>query len=121
METKMRHSEIGSLIPNKLSRMITVRPDEKMRGVYKDMTPRIRKKYGMVVYEDFETAIQGEGDFLPQEMPNFVGGTLRIDVLKCLKHLFSREPDALELLLETYGEMEKACEIPHPKLMEGII
>jgi len=118
METKTRHSEIGSLIPNKLTRMITVRPDDKMRGFYKDMTPRARKKFGFVVYEDFGTAIEAEGDFLPREMPHFVGGTLRVDILKCLKHLFSQEPDALKLLLETFDEMEKACEIPQPKHME---
>ena len=47
METKLRNADIGALIPNKLARMISIRPDEKMTGFYEKMTPRYR--FGIVV------------------------------------------------------------------------
>jgi len=118
METKSRHSDIGSLLPNKLSRMITFHPDEKMRGFYKDMGKRMREKFGFVQYEDLESAQKGEGDFLPDDLPTFVGGKRRVDVLECLKYLFRCEPEALALLLDTHKTMEASGELPRPKHME---
>jgi len=119
MESKSRNADISSLVPNKLSRMITFHPDEKMRGFYEDMSKRMRKKYGFVLYDDFQSAKDGEGDFLPEELPTFVGGSRRVDILECLKHLFHREPEALELLLDTYAKMEASGEIPQPIHMGG--
>ena len=118
MESKSRNADIGSLVPNKLVRMITFHPDDKMRGFYNDMGPRARKKWGFEQYETFESAVAGEGNFLPTDLPTFVGGTYRVDVLECLKYLFWREPEALELLLETHSEMEEAGELPKPEHME---
>merc|ERR1711862_1034192 len=107
MGTKERNADIGSVVPNKLVRMITFHPDDKMKKFYDDMSPRIRRKYGFEQYDDFESAVENGGEFLsPDKIPTFVGGTYRVDVLDCLKHLFRREPDALELLLETHAEME---------------
>lgn len=118
METKSRNADIGALIPNKLARMISIRPDEKMTGFYEDMTPRMRKKYGFVLYDNYESAKRGEGDLLPPDLPTFVGGNYRVDILRCLKRLFVREPEALELLVNTYSEMERAGEIPRPAHMQ---
>jgi hypothetical protein len=117
MGTKERNADIGSLIPNKLARMITFNPDEKMTAFYNDMTPSARKKFGLEQYENLEAAVSGEGDFLPRELPTFVGGTYKDDVLKCLEYLFRREPDALNLLLETHADMQNNGDILQPKHM----
>lgn len=117
MESKSRNADIGSLVPNKLVRMITVNPDDKMRKFYEDMSARARKKWGFAQYEDFESAMDGEGDFLPSSLPTFVGGTRKVDILKCLKHLFSQEPEALALMLETHSEMVANGELPQPSHM----
>ena len=85
---------------------------------YKEMTPRLRKKYGFVQYDDYNSAKLGEKDLLPEDLPTFVGGSYRVDVLKCLKYLFRREDDVLQLMLDTYEEMEKNGEIPRPKHMQ---
>lgn len=74
MNTKERNANIGSLIPNKLVRMITFHPDEKMEGFYNDMTASARKKWGFAQYSDFESAVKGEKDLLPKDLPTFVGG-----------------------------------------------
>lgn len=118
MGTKERNANIGSVIPNKLARMIAFHPDDKMIGFYNDMTPSARKKFGFEQYSDLEAAVAGESDLLPKELPTFVGGTRRVDILKAMKYLFRREPDALKLLLEVHSEMEAAGEIPKPKHME---
>ena len=118
METKTRNAEITSVIPNRLARMITIRPEEKMNNFYKEMTPRLRKKYGFVQYDDYNSAKLGEKGLLPEDLPTFVGGNYRVDVLKCLKYLFRREDDVLQLMLDTYEEMEKKGEIPRPKHMQ---
>lgn len=120
MGTKERHANIGSIIPNKLKRMIAFHPDEKMRKFYNDMTPSSRKKYGFEQYEDFASALEGESDLLPnaENLPVFVGGKYKPDIFECMKYLFRREPEALSLLLETHSEMEQAGEIPKPKHME---
>ena len=78
----------------------------------------MRKKYGFVQYDDYEAAKKGEVDLLPSDLPTFVGGSYRVDILKCLRHLFSREPEALQLLMKTYSDMEKAGEIPKPPHMQ---
>ena len=117
-ETKTRNADICSLIPNKLRRMISIQADEKMKSFYDSMGLRVRQKYGFVLYENYETAKTEEGAFLPANLPTFVGGTYKVDILKCLKHLFICEPDVLELLMATYGEMEAAGEIPRPEHMK---
>ena len=98
--------------------MVTFHPDEKMKEFYNDMTPSARKKFGFEQYTTLEDAIQGEGDFFPSDLPTFMGGNYRVDILECLKYLFRREPEALALMLETHAEMEAAGEIPRPKHME---
>ena len=119
MGTKERNGDIGSLVPNKLRRMITFHPDDKMRKFYDDMSERSRKKWGFEQYDDFQSAVEGEKDLLPvDELPTFVGGTYKVDILECLKYLFRREPEALALLLETHSEMESSGELPMPKHMQ---
>jgi len=123
METKSRNADIGSMIPNKLTKMITIRPDEKMKNFYKEMTPRLRKKYGFVQYESFQEAMGHEHDekgYLPGEdfIPTFVGGTYKVDLIGTLRYLFSKEPEALKLMEETYLEMKENGEIPRPDYME---
>lgn len=120
MGTKERNANIGSMIPNKLYRMITFHPDEKMIKFYNDMTPSSRKKFGFEQYDDFHSAVAGESNLLPdaEKLPVFVGGANEVDILECMKYLFRREPDALSLLLETHAEMEVAGELPKPKHME---
>mmetsp|Transcript_18058 Transcript_18058/g.49197 ORF Transcript_18058/g.49197 Transcript_18058/m.49197 type:complete len:305 (+) Transcript_18058:132-1046(+) len=117
MGTKERNANISSYIPNKLTRMIAFHPDDKMKDFYNDMLPAVRKKYGFVQYESFADMVEGEGDFLPGNLPTFVGGTYTVDILACLQHLFRREPDVLKLLEETYAEMEHAGDLPHPSHM----
>ena len=84
-----------------------------------DMGARSRKKWGFAQYEDFETAVVRESDLLPPAecLPTFVGGERRVEICECLRHLFRREPDALELMFETYSEMKDAGEIPCPAHM----
>ena len=118
MESKSRNSDISSLVPNKLARMITFHPDKKMRGFYNDMGKRMRKKFGFVMYEDYQSAKVEEGDLLPEELPTFVGGTRRVDILECLKYLFRREPEALALCVDTHASMVASGELPKPKHME---
>jgi len=119
MGSKERNYNIASLIPNKLSRMITFHPDDKMRKFCADMGARARKKWGFEQYDDLEKCIEGQGDFLPKRLPTFVGGDYQVDILECMKYLFRREPDALALLLEMHAEMEKAGELPRPRHMES--
>lgn len=118
METKSRNAEIGSLIPNKLKSMITIRPDEKMQGFYKDMTPRMRKKYGFRQYDNFDRAMKAEADVLTENIPTFVGGEYKIDIMKCLEFLFKKEPEVWELCQEVYKEMNENNEIPMPSHMK---
>lgn len=117
-ESKSRNGDICSFIPNKLRRMISIRAGDRMRKFYDDVGPRVRKKYGFILYDDYESALAGESNFLPADLPSFVGGTYKVDVLKCLKHLFAKEPEVLLLMMETYEEMEKAGEIPMPEHMK---
>jgi hypothetical protein len=118
MGTKERNADIGSVVPNKLKAMITFHPDEKMRGFYDDMTPRLRKKYGFELYDDFESVVEAKKGFFPEELPTFMGGTYRVNILECMKYLFRREPEALALLLEVHSEMEASDELPNPEHMK---
>lgn len=118
MGSKERNSDISSLIPNKLVRMITFHPDEKMARFYSDMSVSARRQWGFQQYDDFKAAVMGEGVFLPCELPTFVGGTRKVDIVKCLKYLFQKEPQALALFLETHSEMEAFGELPWPKHMQ---
>lgn len=120
MGTKERNANIGSIIPNKLKRMIVFHPDEKMIQFYNGMTPLSRKKFGFEQYDDLDSALKGESDLLPdiENLPVFVGGNYKVDILECMKYLFRREPEALSLLLETHSEMVQAGELPKPKHME---
>jgi hypothetical protein len=47
MDQKMRHSDIQAVIPNKLRRMISLNPDEKMKKQLSDFKA-VAKKYGFV-------------------------------------------------------------------------
>jgi hypothetical protein len=76
MGTKARNSDIGSLVPNKLSGMITFHPDDKMRGFYDDMTPRLRKKYGFEQYNDFESVVEAKKGFFSGRVANLYGRNL---------------------------------------------
>jgi len=117
MGSKSRNSDISQLVPNKLARMITFHPDEKMNKFYKDMSKRSRKKWGFKQYTDFKSAVAAEGDYLPSELPTFVGGTYRVNILKCLRYLLRREPEAVALLMETHAEMVENGELPQPAHM----
>lgn len=117
MGTKERNANIGSLIPNKLLRMITFNPDEKMEKFYNDMTESAKKKWGFAQYADYGSALEGEKNLLPAKLPTFVGGTLQVDILECLKYLFRKEEDALTLLHETHAEMKELGELPLPEHM----
>lgn len=116
MSSKERNANIGALIPNKLARMITFNPDEKMRKFYDDMTESARKKWGFAQYDNYTSAVESEKE-LPRELPTFVGGTLEVDILDCLKYLFRREEDALALLIETHKEMVEMGTLPCPRHM----
>lgn len=117
MDQKMRHSDIQAVIPNKLRRMISVNPDEKMKKQLEDFGP-VAKKYGFVMYDTIDEAMTSEAKLLPTEIPTWVGGSLVVDIKKCLEHLFRQEPDALQLMEDVYDEMEKNGEILHPKFMQ---
>merc|ERR1712113_553297 len=97
---------------------ITFNPDEKMIKFYDDMSVRTRKEFGFTQYADFKSAVAAEGDFLSKELPTFVGGTYKVDILKSMTFLFRREPEALALLLETHSDMEQSGELPRPTYME---
>ena len=120
MDTKRRNTDVTSLIPLKLARMISIRPDDKMKEFFKEMGPRALKKWGFVAYDDYESALAGEIDLMPssEKIPTFVGGDYRLNVLECLKYLFHTEPDALALCLQLYKEMEDSGELPCPKHMQ---
>eukprot|EP00933_Yihiella_yeosuensis_P051188 TRINITY_DN49058_c0_g1_i1.p1 TRINITY_DN49058_c0_g1~~TRINITY_DN49058_c0_g1_i1.p1 ORF type:complete len:328 (-),score=73.65 TRINITY_DN49058_c0_g1_i1:250-1188(-) len=118
MESKNRNSDITQLVPNRLARMITFHPDEKMIKFYEEMGARARKKWGFEQYATLAEAVVGEQGLLPEQLPSFVGGTYKVDVVECLKYLFRREPEALALMEESFREMEAANEIPKPQHME---
>ena len=79
MEQKMRHSNIQAVIPNKLRRMISINPDEKMKKHMEDFKA-VAKKYGFVMYDTYDEAVTGETGLLPSEMPTWVGGSLKVDI-----------------------------------------
>ena len=105
MRTILGTSATDCLIPNKLRRMIIVRPDDKMKKQMEEFKA-VAKKFGFVMYDSFEEAFTGESKVLPTEVPTFVGGSLRVDIKECLEYLFRREPEALQLMREVYQEME---------------
>lgn len=119
MNQKQEHSDLQAVIPNKLRRMISINPDEKMKDQLKDFG-NLAKKYGFVMYDTLEEAQKEEAGVLPakDKIPTWVGGSLVVDIKDCLKQLFSREPDALKLMEEVYAEMEANGEILHPEFME---
>ena len=41
---------------------------------------RARREWGFVQYDDFESAVLGERDLLPRELPTFVGGAHKVDL-----------------------------------------
>ena len=118
MNQKMEHSDVQAVIPNKLRRMISVNPDDKMKEQLKDFG-NVAKKYGFVMYDTLEGALKGEEGVLPpkDQIPTWVGGTLQVDIKDCLTHLFRREPDALKLMEDVYAQMESNGEILHPEFM----
>jgi hypothetical protein len=118
MDQKMRNADLQGVVPNKLRRMISVNPDEKMKKQLEDYKV-IAKKYGFVMYDSYEDAVAGEADLLPKQIPTWVGGNMRVDIKKCLEHLFRREPEALKLMEEVYKEMEENGEILLPTFMQG--
>eukprot|EP00586_Coscinodiscus_wailesii_P014488 CAMPEP_0172520164 /NCGR_PEP_ID=MMETSP1066-20121228/291844_1 /TAXON_ID=671091 /ORGANISM="Coscinodiscus wailesii, Strain CCMP2513" /LENGTH=322 /DNA_ID=CAMNT_0013302875 /DNA_START=169 /DNA_END=1140 /DNA_ORIENTATION=- len=118
MEQKMRHSDLQAVIPNKLRRMISINPDEKMKKQLEDFGT-VAKKYGFVMYDTLDDAMAAEAKLLPSEIPTWVGGSLRVDIKKCLRYLFRREPEALELMEDVYKEMEEKNEILHPTFMQN--
>lgn len=117
MDTKRRNTEVNNLIPLKFVKMISVRPDEKMRGFFDEMGPRALKKWGFVAYDDYESAVLGESSLLSEDRPTFVGGEYQLDVLACLKALFRTEPEALELCVQVYEKLQSSGELPCPKHM----
>lgn len=119
MEQKMRHSDIQAVIPNKLRRMISVNPDDKMKKQLEEYGS-IAKKYGFVMYDTFDEAMNDEAELLPskENIPTWVGGSMVVDIRDCLRHLFRREPEALQLMEEVYEEMEEKGELIHPKFMQ---
>lgn len=120
MEMKARHSDLQGVIPNKLRRMISINPDEEMKEQLKEFG-NLAKKYGYVMYDTLEEAMEKEAGLLPSSidnLPTWVGGTLKVDIKDCLKYLFRCEPDALKLMEEVYNQMEENGEILHPKHMQ---
>jgi len=119
MDQKMRHSDIQAVIPNKLRRMISINPDDRMKEQLQDFG-NLAKKYGFVMYDTLEEAEIGEAGVLPpkEQIPTWVGGSLQVDIKDCLKHLFRCEPDALKLMEEVYADMEAKNEILHPEFMQ---
>lgn len=119
MNQKQEHSDLQAVIPNKLRRMISINPDERMKEQLKDFG-NLAKKYGFIMYDTLEEAEKGEENVLPpkDQIPTWVGGSLVVDIKECLKHLFRREPEALKLMEEIYAEMEANGEILHPEFMQ---
>merc|ERR1712064_229534 len=105
MEQKMRHSDIQAVIPNKLKRMISMNPDDKMKKQMEEYGS-IAKKYGFVMYDTFHETMDAEAELLPStdKIPTWVGGTMVVDIRDCLRHLFRREPEALQLMEKVYQE-----------------
>ena len=118
MDQKMRHSDLQGVIPNKMRRMISVNPDERMKRQLDDFKD-VAKKYGFVMYNDFGEAIRGEAELLPSELPTWVGGTMQVDIKSCLRHLFRREKEALDLMEKIYDEMDRDGKIRRPKFMQA--
>jgi len=120
MEQKSRHSDLQAVIPNKLRRMISINPDEKMKEQLKAFGD-LAKKYGFVMYDTLEEAAMAEEGVLPpkEKIPTWVGGSLVVNIKDCLKHLFRTEPEALQLMEEVYAEMEERNEILHPEFMKS--
>jgi len=116
MDQKMRNSDLQGVVPNKLRRMISINPDERMKKQLEDYKV-IAKKYGFVMYDNLDEALKAEVKLLPADLPTWVGGSLQVDIKKCLQHLFHREPEALLLMEEVYKEMERNDEILHPEFM----
>lgn len=117
MDQKMRHSNLQAYIPNKFRRMISVNPDERMKKQLEDFKA-VASKYGFVMYDTLDEAVNGEKQLLPLELPTWVGGSLLVDVHKCLQRLFHREPEALHLMEEVYKEMDENGKLLHPKFMK---
>lgn len=119
MNQKMEHSDVQAVIPNKLRRMISINPDDKMKEQLRDFG-NVAKKYGFVMYDTLEEAEKGEVGILPpkDQIPTWVGGSLQVDIKDCLKHLFRRELEALKLMEEVFAEMEANDEILHPEFMK---
>jgi hypothetical protein len=117
MDTKRRNADVTSLVPLKFVRMISVRPDEKMLGFFDEMGPRALKKWGFAAYENFERAVAGESELLCDEIPTFVGGKYRLDVLACLRALFRTEPEALQLCERVHEELRSSGQLPCPAHM----
>lgn len=118
MDQKTRHSDVQAVIPNKLRRMISVNPDERMKKQLEDFKD-VAKKYGFVMYGNFHEAIRGEEKLLPSELPSWVGGTAQVDIKSCLRHLFRRENDALDLMERVFDEMNQDGKIRHPQFMQA--
>lgn len=117
METKRRNTDVAQLIPLKLVRMISVRPDEKMRSFFDEMGPRALTKWGFAVYDDLESATAVEKDLLPDEIPTIFGGSHHIDVYACLKSLFHTEPSAWTLCEKVYNRLKQQGDLPCPSHM----
>jgi hypothetical protein len=118
MDTKQRNSEISQLVPFKLVRMICVAPDEKMKGLFTSMGPRMMKRWGVSVYDDVPTALEGESSTITDDVPTWCGGTHRVNVLSCLRHLFRTEPDALGLCESVWAKLEASGQLPRPAHMD---
>jgi hypothetical protein len=96
-----------------------VNADPKMKKMYKEFGENVLKRHGFVLYEDFDSCYEKEDFFHDRSsMPKFVGGKSKLDILECLKYLFRREKETLELMLETYEEMEKNGEFFNPEHMQ---
>ena len=120
MNQKQEHSDLlQAVIPNKLRRMISINPDEKMKEQLKDFG-NLAKKYGFVMYDTLEEAEIAEKGVLPtrDQIPTWVGGELVVDIKDCLNHLFRREPEARHLMEDVYSEMEANGEILCPEFMQ---
>ena len=119
MNQKQEHSDLQAVFPNKLRRMISINPDEKMKEQLKDFG-NLAKKYGFVMYDTLEEAERAEEGVLPtrDQIPTWVGGELVVDIKDCLNHLFRREPEARHLMEDVYSEMEANGEILCPEFMQ---
>lgn len=116
MDQKMRNSDLQGVVPNKFRRMISINPDERMKKQMEDYKA-IAKRYGYVMYDNLEEALECEAKLLPDKFPTWVGGSLQVDIKECLRHLFLQEPEALQLMEEVYEEMESKGEILKPQFM----